>query len=110
MASDKEQRTLKAHGCFKLVMRYMQVTRERLDARLAELVSEARVLDRMGAEITAMALNRRVSEQEAAYRKFVEHAAGAIERCREVIARMDEDRREVVVKVPVRTPPRPSIN
>ncbi len=110
MASDKEQRTFKAHGCFKLVMRYMQVTRERLDARLAELVSEARVLDRMGAEITAMALNRRVSEQEATYREFVEHAAGAIERCREVLARMDEERREVVVKVPVRILPRPSTN
>jgi hypothetical protein len=110
MASDKEERTLKTHGCFKLVMRYMQVTRERLDARLAQLVSEARVLDRMGAEITAMALNRRVSEEEAVYRDFVEHAAGAIERCREVLARMDEERREVVVKVPVRILLRPSTN
>ncbi len=113
MASDKEQRTLKAHGGVKLVMRYMQVTRERVDARLAELISEARLLDQMGAEITAMALDRRVPEQEAAYREFVKHAAGAIERCREVLARMEEDGREVLVvkvPVPVKAPPEPSTN
>jgi len=113
MASEKSQRPPEVDDRLRLVTRYMQNTCARVEARLAELVAEARLLEKIGREIAEKGLDCYLPDQPVAVREFMEYTAAAIGHCQDVLARIDGQRREVLVvkvPVPVNVLPEPSTN
>ena len=113
MASDKNQRLPAIDGRFDLVMGYVQRTRHKVQAQLAELVAETRLLEEIMRETAKKARGCNGLDQSAAVREFMEYTGAAIGHCHEVLARMDGLPGKVLVvkvPVPVRRPPEPSIN
>lgn len=114
MAGDRKERLPGIDGRYEFTMRFLSRTLHRVraaQARLAVLESIATDLARLARELEKVACATDRPDRSAAVREFMDVSDSIYDFCEEVRELVDgPPARILVVKVPVRTPPRPSVN